>query len=120
MNWRQFASALPLLARARGWTPQELVNLVAACPGPSLNSEAAAASGRQSSFTGRSGSFSGSRPASFSGGSRPASAAGASEDGDREAGGAGAERRGSGGSVGGFTPLRRPSSVSSAGSERHA
>jgi hypothetical protein len=116
MSWRQFASAVPLLARKRGWPPADVVARIAACPGPQLNSEAGG-SGRQGSFTGRSGSLPGSYAVSVGSGSRPPSVAAASEDGggasDDERGSAGGSRPGS--TVGGFTPLRRPSQGGSAG-----
>lgn len=99
MSWPQFAQALPQLARTRGCPAQQAVTLVAACPGPQLNSEAGG-SGRQSSFTGRSGSWAGSRAPS-----QPSSEAGslASErerDDDSQS-------VSSQGRVGSFTPTRR-------------
>ena len=115
MTWRQFATALPLLARTRGCAADECLALVAACPGPQLNSESGG-TGRQSSFTGRSGSLNGSRPASVTGASEEEWQAGGG-DGGGGGGEGGADDEvccspsGSGGrrSVGGFTPLRRPS-----------
>lgn len=102
MNWRQFARALPMLARQRGWQPEEAHSLVAACPGPQLNSEAST-SRRQSSFTGRSGSYSGSRPASVTAGSD----VGGGEDTDETSS---AGSHGTAGRVGAFTPTKRGSS----------
>lgn len=103
MNWRQFSTALPMLARQRGMPADEMAALVAACPGPQLNSELGSTTARQSSFTGRSGSLNGSRPASV-----------ASEvegdEVDSSSGGAGATAAAtSPRQVGGFTPVRRPS-----------
>lgn len=100
MTWRQFAAALPLLARQRGCTAEEAVALVVACPGPQLNSETGG-TGRQSSFSGRGGgSLSGSRPGSVLGGGSDAGLS-CESPGD-EAAAAGTPRI-----VGGFTPTKR-------------
>lgn len=99
MSWRQFARALPMVARQRGWQPDEAASLVAACPGPQLNSEAST-SRRQSSFTGRSGSYSGSRPPSV-----PASSDAAGTDDETASVGS----HGTPGRVGAFTPTKRAS-----------
>lgn len=96
MTWRQFAAALPMLARKRGCPAADAAARVAACPGPQLNSEAGG-SGRQSSFTGRSGSLSGSRPASVAAGS----------EGEGSEGEEGSQGSRPGSIVGGFIPVRR-------------
>lgn len=96
MNWRQFARALPMLARQRGFPADDAIALVAACPGPQLNSEAST-SRRLSSFTGRSGSLSGSRPPSVLAGSDAAGT-------DDETASVGSHGRAQ---VGAFTPTKR-------------
>lgn len=104
MSWPQFAHALPQLARTRGCPAQQAVAKVAACPGPQLNSEAGG-SGRQSSFTGRSGSWAGSRAPS-----QPSSEAGSlaseRERGERDDDSLSVSSQGR---VGAFTPTRRAS-----------
>ena len=103
MSYRQFAAALPLLARQRGCAPADAAALVAACPGPQLNSELGG-TGRQSSFTGRAGSAAGSRPASVAGSELEAGAEAGADDDARSVGSHGGGRQ-----VGGFvrTPTRR-------------